>query len=401
MKNTGMWWNLAAGAAFLVSVCGCPAPSASLKATITASTTSGAAPLLVVFTAGMSTSPNGAITDYAWDFGGDGTASGGDVQHTFTHPGLFPVMLTITDNIGAQASAEVDIRVPGAPPTAKIAASTLSGDAPLTVKFDGTGSSAPDDTIHDYYWDFGDQGTSRESKPTHVYQGAGTFTVTLRVVTGGGSEASTTATVKASLGSNGASLQFNGFQKATLPVAGSAALTAFTLELWAAPDAADGALVTFGSPTTQLQYLNSSSTLRLRAGTANIDAATANLSGGWHFLAATYDGTTATLYVDGNPLGSGTLTGLSVTVNSVILGDTFHGKLSSVRLWSTARTAAEVTADLHAAPSGSASGLVGSWPIDEGVGQFLGNDVAGNNAGVLGDTSSVEASDPAWSNDAP
>ena len=71
------------------------------------------------------------------------------------------------------------------PPIAQATASPTSGNAPLTVSFDGSGSSDPDpgDTIS-YAWDLngdGAYGDSTAQKPTHTYATPGTYSVRLRV----------------------------------------------------------------------------------------------------------------------------------------------------------------------------------------------------------------------------
>ena len=383
-------------------LCGCPQSNAPvIDAQITISSTSGSAPLLVSVSGALSSSTAGQITGYAWDFGDNGTGDGVDATHTFTHPGRFSVRLTVTDSANNSAVAGVEVRVPGAAATAKINASAITGAAPLAVEFDGTGSSAPDDTIYDYYWDFGDQSSSRSSKPTHVYMNAGTYTVKLQVVTGGGVQAAAQAQIKVNTSNGGASLQFNGTQKATLPVASSSDLTTFALELWAKPDGNDGALATFGSPTTQLLQLSTSSQVRFRLGTITIDAATQNLVGGWHHFAVSYDAANVTLVVDGVSIGSGALTGATVAITQLLLGDSFHGKIADVRLWSTPRTVAQVQTDITTKPTGAETELLGYWPINEGLGEFLANKKTGAAEGFLGTDSSGEASDPAWSTDAP
>ena len=70
-------------------------------------------------------------------------------------------------------------------PTAVIAATPSTGVAPLTVAFDGSGSSDPDtgDTLT-YEWNYGDgSGLVQMATPftTHIYDVAGTFTATLSV----------------------------------------------------------------------------------------------------------------------------------------------------------------------------------------------------------------------------
>jgi PKD repeat protein len=71
------------------------------------------------------------------------------------------------------------------PPTAVATATPTSGAAPLTVNFDGSGSSDPDagDTIS-YSWDLNGDGTFGDStaqKPSFTYTNAGTFNAVLKV----------------------------------------------------------------------------------------------------------------------------------------------------------------------------------------------------------------------------
>jgi glucose/arabinose dehydrogenase/PKD repeat protein len=71
------------------------------------------------------------------------------------------------------------------PPNAVLAANPTSGSAPLTVAFDGTGSTDPDPGDQaqlTYAWDFGD-GTPGATTPTvsHTYTAAGTYTAKLTV----------------------------------------------------------------------------------------------------------------------------------------------------------------------------------------------------------------------------
>jgi PKD repeat protein len=71
------------------------------------------------------------------------------------------------------------------PPVASATASPTEGEAPLTVNFDGSGSSDPDppDTIT-YSWDLNGDGTFGDSiavKPVRTYSSAGNYNVRLRV----------------------------------------------------------------------------------------------------------------------------------------------------------------------------------------------------------------------------
>lgn len=76
------------------------------------------------------------------------------------------------------------------PEVAVEAAFTISegqaaGEAPHTVNFDSSASSSTNG-ITAYAWDFGDGGTSDEANPTHTYQEAGDYTVSLTVTDASG-----------------------------------------------------------------------------------------------------------------------------------------------------------------------------------------------------------------------
>jgi PKD repeat protein len=82
------------------------------------------------------------------------------------------------------------------PPIAVVSASPMEGFAPLTVQFDGTGSSDPDGEALSYEWDFGD-GTSHRTEPitSHIFPNAGTYVTTLTVDDGKGGSDSDTVTI--------------------------------------------------------------------------------------------------------------------------------------------------------------------------------------------------------------
>ncbi len=67
------------------------------------------------------------------------------------------------------------------PPEAVASATPQTGDAPLLVDFDGSGSTPGDGNIVSYYWDFGDGNTGSGMTTSHVYAASGTYTVSLTV----------------------------------------------------------------------------------------------------------------------------------------------------------------------------------------------------------------------------
>jgi len=80
-------------------------------------------------------------------------------------------------------------------PVASATATPDTGDAPLEVEFSSAGSVDPDGTIATYAWNFGDSTTSAVANPTHVYNAAGIYLVTLTVTDNQGATGSTTLTI--------------------------------------------------------------------------------------------------------------------------------------------------------------------------------------------------------------
>lgn len=154
----------------------------------------GAAPLEVTFTGSASTD-DVEIVSYAWDFGdGVGTSDQADASYTYPAPGTYTATLTVTDAEGLTDTATVEIVV-NAPPVAVIGSDVVTGNAPLTVNFDGSGSTDDLNDIVSYEWDFGTGGdSSTEVAPGFTFTEGGTYQVSLTVTDGGG--LSNTATIE-------------------------------------------------------------------------------------------------------------------------------------------------------------------------------------------------------------
>ncbi len=72
---------------------------------------------------------------------------------------------------------------PSGSPVVSLLADVTSGQAPLTVNFDGSASSSPLGALTNYVWDFGDGVTaSGNSKISHVFNQPGQYKVTLTIV---------------------------------------------------------------------------------------------------------------------------------------------------------------------------------------------------------------------------
>ncbi len=164
-----------------ISIIGKPAAPV---ANITASPTSGKAPLAVQFT---STS-TGTISSYQWSFGDGSKSSAQNPSHTYSTAGTYTVTLTVTGPGGSNTKTTT---ITGyTPPVASIKASSNNGTAPLPVQFTSTSTG----TISSYQWNFGDGSTSAAQNPSHTYTTAGTYTVAL-TVTGPGGTSKKTASI--------------------------------------------------------------------------------------------------------------------------------------------------------------------------------------------------------------
>ncbi len=116
----------------------------------------------VIFDASTSTDPDGFISQYQWDFQGDGVTdlSGRRVATRFNTAGTFQVILTVTDNSGNSASTQQFIQVGQGltPPVASFTITPSPAAPNQTVFFDASSSFDPDGFITQYQWDFQSDG---------------------------------------------------------------------------------------------------------------------------------------------------------------------------------------------------------------------------------------------------
>ncbi len=142
----------------------------------------GLAPLTVSFT----DESMGTIDTYAWSFGDTGTSALQNPSHVYNTPGNYTVGLTVTGPGGSDTETKSGYITVKAV-QADFTASPTAGVLPLTVQFTST-SAGP---VASYLWSFGDGQTSSAANPSHEYTQAGTYTVSLTVTGGGGSDTKT------------------------------------------------------------------------------------------------------------------------------------------------------------------------------------------------------------------
>lgn len=80
--------------------------------------------------------------------------------------------------------------LPNRPPTARIMADRLTGQPPLSVRFDGTTSDDQDGIVATYLWEFGEGTFSERMRPSHEYNLPGEYSVTLTVTDNDGAASS-------------------------------------------------------------------------------------------------------------------------------------------------------------------------------------------------------------------
>ncbi len=152
-------------------------------ARISATPTGGIAPELISFSGITSSDPDGdVITNYEWDFGDGGFATGMVVTHNFAMPATYNVKLTVTDSKGGKGTATLPVVIKANQlPLANFVTTTDTALGVLKAHFDASTSSDSDGSIVDYQWSFGDGSTGSGKVVDHVYQTSGIYSVSLVV----------------------------------------------------------------------------------------------------------------------------------------------------------------------------------------------------------------------------
>jgi PKD repeat protein len=154
-------------------------PVASLATNVT----TGNIPFSVSFNASGSTDADGDALTYAWNFGDGTTATGVTTTHNYTTAGLFTATLNVSDSKLTDTKAVVITAIDNSPkpPVAAFTATPQTGYAPLSVAFNASTSTDPNNDIASYTWNFGDGTSATGITASHIFTTAGTFLVNLTV----------------------------------------------------------------------------------------------------------------------------------------------------------------------------------------------------------------------------
>lgn len=151
---------------------------------------------IIRLSGGASYDVDGTIHSYDWDMGDGSTLSGADITHTFGAPGVYEVVLTVTDDSGvsnATASDTVTIRV-NAPPEPLAKGPTEQIAAGEAVILDGSGSQDADGEIISYLWDFGDGAMGEGPVVEYAWASPGVYEITLTVIDNSGTGSASQST---------------------------------------------------------------------------------------------------------------------------------------------------------------------------------------------------------------
>ena len=198
----------------------------------------------------------------------------------------------------------------------------------------------------------------------------------------------------------------------------------FTVEAWVNIYESEGTIISnvqyvdgAGSKGFTIRLSGQRAQLNMGVGSANSDwfevTATNDIPlNTWTHVAVVFDGSKGEVFYNG--VSEGITNGsnpILVSGNPVYLGEhpqwsnrLLAGQLSDVRIWNVARTASEIQASMSSFLSGTETGLVANWKLDEGSGSTANEQVTSTNATVGNGTtwqlnSTLSTNDVSFSNE--
>jgi len=146
-----------------------------------ASQTTGMAPFTTTFADQSTNSP----TSWTWTFDGRNSSNQQNPSYTFQNAGVFDISLSAANSFGSNTVTKtgyITVTAPPLPPVAGFSANKTVGNVPLSIAFTDNSTNSPTG----WSWDFGDSGTASTKNPTHLYNQAGVYSVSLQATNAGG-----------------------------------------------------------------------------------------------------------------------------------------------------------------------------------------------------------------------
>lgn len=140
---------------------------------------------IVQFTDASTVPPSDTIQSWTWDFGDGSPADNSqNPSHNYSGPGTYSVKLTVVPVTNCIDTIVKNIIVYPRPDASYTAVDACLAD---TIQFDDLSTIAAPDVIQTWTWDFGDGSPlSSVSEPQHLFANAGTYPVSLIVVSNNG-----------------------------------------------------------------------------------------------------------------------------------------------------------------------------------------------------------------------
>jgi gliding motility-associated-like protein len=133
-------------------------------------------------------SGSGTITDWNWDFDGEGGSTVQGPEYQFRTPGDKAVTLSVTDVNECEDELEQVIPYYPVPPLIIVEPSSFIGCAPASIRF--VNLSVPIDDSYEIIWDFGDGNIGDAISPTHIFEEPGVYDIRIDITSPIGCETS-------------------------------------------------------------------------------------------------------------------------------------------------------------------------------------------------------------------
>lgn len=126
-----------------------------------------------------------APTAFAWRFGDGESARGESVRYAWSAPGTYRIFLDVENSEGSdQVFADITVERRLEPPVAQFTQDAVQVIVGEAVRFASTSLNEPDR----FTWDFGDGSTSTAANPSHQWNRAGVYQVSLRATNDAGTD---------------------------------------------------------------------------------------------------------------------------------------------------------------------------------------------------------------------
>ena len=153
----------------------------------------------ITFNASSSYDIDGFITNYTWDFDGNGIidaiTDNPVIIYSYSNDGIYNVTLTVYDNDGFNSTITKQITILNNPPVANFSFVPINPKTNENITFNASSSYDIDGFITNYTWNFGDGSIAYGKIVQHSYSKDGIYNVTLTIYDDDGSIATVTKKV--------------------------------------------------------------------------------------------------------------------------------------------------------------------------------------------------------------